>query len=113
MVEPTGNLTCQFEVGSLIFSNRDDMCTVEQDVCSLENRVTEETEADARIRAAFLALNMLALFLVRWNTLQPADGGKHSEEHSELSVLRDSALAKNRYLTWVKACGEVIQCHFT
>ena len=57
------------------------MCTVEQDVCRLENRVAEETKADARIRAAFLALNMLALFLIRWDALQPADGGKHPEEN--------------------------------
>ena len=60
-----------------------------------------------------MALNMLALFLIGWNALQPADGRKHPEENRELSMLWDSALAKNRDLRWIETSRQIIEGYFT
>ena len=69
-------------MGDLIDSHRDKIGFVDDDVCSLEDRIAQET-----VGLQILILDFLALFLIGGDPLKPGQRGDHGQEKVKLGVL--------------------------
>jgi len=97
VVEPTDNVSCQFQVLPLVLANRDLGGLVEHNVGGHENGVGEETDTDG------FAL-LFGLFLELDHALQPVHRRDAVEQPGKLGMGRDMGLDKDFRLGRIDSC---------
>src|ERR1035437_4087003 len=100
LVEPPRNFARQLHVWHLIFTDRNVVRLVQQDVGRLQQGISEKT-----IRPEVLVLEVLALLLVAGHTLQPSQRSDHAEQQVQLGVLQNVRLDEQRAALGIEQIG--------
>src|SRR5690606_13647234 len=106
MVKTTGNLTGQFHVSYLVCTYRYITGAVDQDVCALQQRITEET-----VGFQILVLEFFLLVLVGGHAFQPAQRCHHRQQQMQFSMFRYTGLYKYSGLGWIHTRCQPVDHH--
>ena len=108
LIKATSQFTSYLEHGFLILTCRNSSCLKQGDVCSLRNRIAEESQGDA------LALKATHLYfgLHRRITLYTTYRYKVHQICRKFGKFRDLTLDKEHALLGIEACCQIIESHF-
>ena len=87
MIETARDLAGEFDVRNLVFADRYAIGTIDQDVCTLQQRIAEKT-----VGGKILVGQFFLLVLVRRNALEPSERRDHRQQQMQFRVLRHPRL---------------------
>jgi hypothetical protein len=97
-VESSCDFPCQLDMISLVFSYRDSMGFIDDDVGCLQHGISKKP-----IGVEVLIRDFSLHFLESGNPLQPGQGDDHGKEKMKLCMLLDLGLDKDHTLIWIYA----------
>src|SRR5207253_7535478 len=90
IVEAAHDLARQLDVRRLILARRDKICTINDYIRSLQERISEKAE---RVEVAIL--HLLLLLFERRHSLEPAERRDHRQQQMQLGMLLDLRLQED------------------
>ena len=106
-VEAAGDFARQFYVRHLVFANRDAVGFVDQNVCGLQQGISQKT-----VGPQILILDVLALLFIGRNALQPAERRDHRKQKVQFRVSRDVRLKKEHGALGIESCRQPVEGDF-
>ena len=107
MIETTYKFTCDFKHRLLILAGWYGRGLEKGDVCSLADRIAEESEWNVCLKVTHLDLGLHGRV-----ALYSADGNQIHQIGGQFGQLWYLALDEEYALLRIKSCGEIVKCHF-
>ena len=107
VIKTPGNFPGELNVCYLVSAHRHITRAVDENICSLKQRIPEKS-----VGIELFFLKVLLLILIAGDTLQPTHGRDHGKKQMQLSVLGHFGLDKKRRRPGIDAYGQPVDHHF-
>ncbi len=108
VVEPPRHFPREFQMRQLVFSHRDEIRFVQENIGGLEDGIAEKA-----VGAEVLFFDLFLFFFVGRIPFQPGDGNHHRKEQVQDGMFRDAGLNEHSRASGIDACGQPVNEEFT